>query len=418
MTHSGVLAACVAGVLGGCLPVSPASDAGPNLLDPTFGDGGTTLKSFGCTDYASANALVVVDGGFVAGGGACQGWALVGYSHNGAIDPSFGDAGTALLFSGTSDFAQIDQLLVRPDGRLLVRGTRRSGTTLRQLSASGAEDTAFTATVDQALSDRNITLVNGMWLQADGKVLLAFGTTLYRMLPDGSLDASFGVGGAVVVQVFNSSPTLSCLLVQPDGKIVLCGADSGDSVDPTFVARLSADGALDPTFGSSGVMKVKAPAGSRLMLRSAALQGDGKLVLAGMIRGLSSAPWRAAVWRITPGGAFDETFGARGKAEPYPGVGASIFSAVAVLGEGKVLAAGSYQGADLQDAWQLARFTAFGELDPTFGHAGATVFAVRIPWSPGGAKALAVTPEGYVIAGMAYPVTPGPSVFGLARIVP
>ena len=75
------------------------------------------------------------------------------------------------------------------------------------------------------------------------------------------------------------------MLVQPDGNIVAAGVTSGAGpFDPIEfgVARYTANGLLDPEFGSGG--RVMSPiAGLNGEAAAVALQCDGKIVVAGPI---------------------------------------------------------------------------------------------------------------------------------------
>jgi uncharacterized delta-60 repeat protein len=102
--------------------------------------------------------------------------------------------------------------------------------------------------------------------QNTGRAALAKYTT------DGALDPSFGVGGVTLLQVDGGSSAVNDLVLQPDGKILAAMYGSGASHG--YVARFTAGGALDPTFGTGGVVETD-PVGATDAL---ALQGDGSIV--------------------------------------------------------------------------------------------------------------------------------------------
>jgi uncharacterized delta-60 repeat protein len=117
-------------------------------------------------------------------------------------------------------------------------------------------------------------------VQPDGKLVLA-GTNdenlgAWRLNPDGSPDRGFDGDGAAVAD-FGGSEWLSAAALQPDGKIVVAGGQA--------VARLTAAGALDPTFGPGGEDgdgKTIVTAGQdSLTVNAVVAQADGKLALAG-----------------------------------------------------------------------------------------------------------------------------------------
>ena len=115
---------------------------------------------------------------------------------------------------------------------------------------------------------------------------------------------------------------------------------------------------------------------------------------------------------------LDAPFGANGEAEAPTGGGDGAFSAVTVLANAKIVAAGFFKVSSLpSEAWQVARFSPSGELDATFAQAGSTVFNTGVAYSPGGAEALVVTAAGYVVAGRGFS-TNDPASFLLARVLP
>ena len=109
--------------------------------------------------------------------------------------------------------------------------------------------------------------------------------TLAQAQTAGRLDTTFvgGVGRTIVATNFFKGDARS-VLVQADGKIVLVGrACSGVAM---CLARLNADGTLDPTFigpngAGNGTFNVSLPSNVDLEVISAALQPDGKILVGG-----------------------------------------------------------------------------------------------------------------------------------------
>jgi uncharacterized delta-60 repeat protein len=108
----------------------------------------------------------------------------------------------------------------------------------------------------------------------------------------GDLDPSFDGDGRLVLP-FAAHP--GDVLVQPDGKIVVT-----DSASFT-VMRLNPGGSLDRGLGGDGV--VSADFGAGAGIESAALQSDGKIVVAG-----HTASNAIAVARFSDSGSLDATF--------------------------------------------------------------------------------------------------------------
>ena len=132
----------------------------------------------------------------------------------------------------------------------------------------------------------------------------------FAQLP-GSLDTSFGTAGkAVSIPIGSKHNQLTAAAIQPDGKIVLAGlCIVGTGVD-FCVARLNIDGLLDVTFdGPSGVADgtVLLPIGTGDDFAFAlALQPDGKILLSGYCQ--NGAAIDFCVARLNPNGSFDTSF--------------------------------------------------------------------------------------------------------------
>ena len=148
------------------------------------------------------------------------------------------------------------------------------------------------------------------------------------------------------------------MLVQSNGRIVVAGG--GAAARSFCVARLRADGRLDPAFGSGGKRTIGF-GGDDESVHGATLQPDGKIVLVG------DSDFRVAVARLKPNGALDTTFSGDGKKIFSWGV-ISRATAVLVLPNGKILLAGfsGPEGGNIQ----VARLNANGALDATFGTGG------------------------------------------------
>src|SRR5262245_19620851 len=69
----------------------------------------------------------------------------------------------------------------------------------------------------------------------------------------GALDATFGDGGKVAIEVAPIGSAANAVATQPDGKLVALG--SANNASPDFaVVRFNANGTLDSSFGSGGTV--------------------------------------------------------------------------------------------------------------------------------------------------------------------
>lgn len=339
------LGVAVVGVL--VIPQAQGQSTG-NPLDSGFGDGRgtvmTPVSSGSSTDVARAVA-VQSDGKIVAvgSGGNASEFALVRYDFDGGLDTTFGSAGkvTTAFPSGRGS---ANAVALQPDGKIVAAGT--SGT---------AGSSNF---------------------------------TLARYNPDGSLDPNFGANGIVTTDVLGHDDVATSLALLPDGHLVAAGKANTGSAWDFAVARYDANGSLDGSFGTDGVVTTSLGPGDSVA-NALALQPDGKLVVAGSIGDAKSSDF--ALVRYTAAGSLDPTFGSGGKVTtPVVPHSAAVYG-LAIQPDGKIVAAGtSVQAGEFHAG--LVRYSASGSLDKTFGSGGLAVGGLGV------AYAVAVQPDGRIVA--------------------
>jgi uncharacterized delta-60 repeat protein len=274
-------------------------------LDAGFGDGGIVTTVFPHGSYAFALALQP-DGKIVAAGtdyvnfsseaNSDTDFAIARYDTDGSPDFSFGSGGQV-----TTDFERLNDdafaVLVRPDGRIVAVGSSRDRLSDYDFAAArylsnGQLDAAF-GTAGKTSTDfgRGFDRARTAALQPDGSVVAAGfairrngsheNFAAVRYLPDGALDTALGSDGKVQVSFGSCCQFANRALLQGDGRIVLVGFADSESSDSDFLlARLNANGALDPTFGIAG--RVRTSFGDlNGGAYGAALQPDGRIVAVG-----------------------------------------------------------------------------------------------------------------------------------------
>jgi uncharacterized delta-60 repeat protein len=236
-------------------------------------------------------------------------------------------------------------------------------------------------------------------IQADNKIVVSAsvantGSTdmgALRLNPNGTLDTNFGTQGQTIV-AFDGGGTdedvASSVLVQPNGRIVLCGQASGDPAlggDDFGIVRLTAGGLPDSQFSGDGKATVAfdiGPTGSRddFAVRCS-LQGDGKIVVAGRAQTDASGT-RMAVARLNSDGSRDTGFNGSGTAtvDFGPGFTASIAFSVKSFPDNSTLLIGQAAGVGASTSrWAFAHLDDEGQLDTSFGNGGIVVFDPGVP---------------------------------------
>ncbi len=229
-------------------------------------------------------------------------------------------------------------------------------------------------------------------LQPDGKAALvgsAYGADGYalalaRFLPDGSQpDATFGLGGRVLVlgNLGSNYALGHAAVLQPDGKIVVGGADDpfGYYNSNSFLARFLADGSLDPSFGTDGiVISDLDPSDDRLL--DLALLPDGRILSTGF------RYYSGYVARYLPSGRLDRTFGPDGTG--VVNRNNFITNVLTFQSDGKIVLLG-YEN---EDEAIIVRLHADGAVDTGFGDEGRVVVGTSEE-----VLDLELRPDGYLV---------------------
>jgi uncharacterized delta-60 repeat protein len=281
-------------------------------LDPSF----IGAPVFSMTNAAAAATAVDASGRIVVVGGTyLEGspGAVVRYQSDGSLDPTFGSGGVVRYYNGGYG-VDLGGVVIQPDGKIIAVGTS-------------------VATI----------------LPDEGDVIVL------RYLTDGSLDPAFGTDGVGLAHIGDLAGANGVVL-DGDGRIVVSvSIEIGDN-DPDYMsaARFTADGALDPTFGTDGF----APslyAGRFTGATGVALDSHGDILTSGIADDQEPLAAQLAAVRYTPDGALDDTFTVHSM---YPDGGGGF--GVLVDGDAVVVVGGDNVHA------VLARFLADGSPDPAF----------------------------------------------------
>jgi uncharacterized delta-60 repeat protein len=339
--------------------------AGPGALDASFAPNASSPI------YAEAiqpDGRLVIGGDFTTVGGATRS-RIARLFANGALDTSFQNN-----MSGAS--GTVTCLAVQGDGRIViggtfvsVNGTSRHG--VARLNANGALDGSFIP--------GNYSYVDALAVQSDNKVIIGGGSGsgyVYRLNADGSFENAF--------TNYSTGPNgpIFAVAVQSDGKIIIGGSFTAfNGTARHNIARLDADGSLDPSFlnGLSGA------SGPVQCLR---VQPDGKIVIGGDFTSVNGST-RSKVARLTGTGALDVGF------TTTTGIGGTSVYAMAIQSDSSILIGGSFSASFYSSptyyySYNVARLYADGTMDSRF-------LCPNYYLSP--TYALAVQDDGGVIAG-------------------
>ncbi|MGB0368415.1 MAG: T9SS type A sorting domain-containing protein, partial [Flavobacteriales bacterium] len=198
----------------------------------------------------------------------------------------------------------------------------------------------------------------------------------------GTLDLGFDADGIATLDVLGETRAES-VAIQPDGKIVFCGSTDDPAVpgeEDVYVARLYPDGSLDNTFGSNGVATVLRPGVETVS--DMVIQADGKIVLGGTVT--EGANDYYYLVRLNTDGSLDLNFGSLGKLvhQVDPMSFSDRIAEIDIQPDGKILVVGTTRisGYDLS----VVRFNSNGSIDNTFSFDGTVIIDVNSnDWAAG-----------------------------------
>lgn len=343
-----------------CVATQAAAKAGD--LDSTFAS-----KGIFAATLLEANAVAIQKDGkiVVAGVGVDNGDTLIRLNTDGTLDSSFGSGGSANFTPQQISFGFF-ALSIQSEGKIIAAADgalngREAVMQVARVNADGSLDNSFgnggfTSAIAFPLQSGNLAL------QADGKILVAAGldnpngtpSEMARFTANGQTDTTFG-GGAGVINLAYPGPTQ--IAVEASGKILVAAGlparlvfQAQPAAHPGSITRYNANGTVDKTFGSAGTVASVASASALV------LQSDGKIVVAGSLTSKLNAPATSndigfGIVRYSSNGAVDKTFGHGGVAIVDFGGNAPVSGAfaLAIQSNGDLVAAGAAGGTLFQN---------------------------------------------------------------------
>jgi uncharacterized delta-60 repeat protein len=377
----------------------------------------------------------------------------------GSLDPSFGNGGIAITSFGADN--RPSAAVLQSDGKIVVAtsvGDSATSATLVRYLPDGTLDSTFgSGGIVSELFENQVNITGGLAIQPDGKIVLqavASNTTgtineslLARFNSNGTLDSTFGSGGRLVLTYpapppYSAAPVATIL--EPNGDFLvlfsLTPPFRNHSPDLTALARYTSNGTLDSTFGSGG--RSAAVALGAIPTAMALLSNGNTLVVttpqitaefgpAGTLLSSVSAgtvvsstifsdpiflrnstylflttahpasgprsDLDSQVIRFLPTGVVDTTF--QSPLFDFAPVGSpltSLAEAMAVAPNGQIVASGeAVTSLNTSIGFGVARLNADGSIDTSFGVSGI----VTTPFPHGGqALGVFVQPDGKIVA--------------------
>ena len=317
------------------------------------------------------------------------------------LDPAFQPT---ILKNGYSGGLQtgVQRLVVQPDGKVITAGgfdfvNGVLASKIQRLNANGTSDAMFNPGGIGANG-----FIGAVALQADGRILIAGGFTSYNGTPtlalarlnaNGTLDPTFASLTPGVLRQIGS------LAVQPDGKILVGSTNSFTAGQAGALVRLNTDGTLDATF-SIGTGTTSG------LVTTIVVQTDGKIVVGGSFTSFNGQT--GSLVRLNANGSLDTTFGL--------GTGfTGTVNTTVQQPDGKLLVGGSFTQVNGQASPSVVRLLPTGALDTGFAPGTGPTNAAGANAS---VQSLVLLPNGNVLVGGTFVQFSGVARGRVARLLP
>jgi uncharacterized delta-60 repeat protein len=238
--------------------------------DTTFNNTGALVVTINSQNFISKNIIAQANGKILVSGyvntGLNNDFAILRLNSNGTFDTSFDTDGIATFVLGNNNDESFG-MAVQVDGKIILTGQTYNGTnydfaTIR-LNNNG--------TIDGSFANNGVAIVQfsgqdygrSVDIQADGKIVVVGSGTVGKLYVlryniDGNLDTTFDGDGilASTIAMATSTSIGSITLSKPkikslsNGKTLISGSSSGDF----SLIQLNANGSMDTTFGTNGMV--------------------------------------------------------------------------------------------------------------------------------------------------------------------
>ncbi|MBU6245394.1 MAG: putative Ig domain-containing protein, partial [Actinomycetales bacterium] len=399
------------------LSASPAMAVSDGTLDTAF------KSNIGSGGNASVFAVALQSDGKVLIGGAFTSWNGTSANRFSRLnsDGTFDSAFQSNI--GTGATTTVYDTVEQSDGKILVagdmynwNGTRAGG--LVRLNSDGTLDTAYKANTGTG-SDG---LINSIALQPDGKLVVGGwftswnGTSsvgsLVRLNSDGTLDTAFKANTGTGATAALGSPVNSVAL-QSDGKILVGGNLNRWNANTSIntLVRLNSDGTRDTGFSTNVGTGAGAPANGVPSVYTAAVQSDGKILIAGDFGSWNGTTGLGGVTRLNSDGTLDTAFTANTGTGGAASGQLSESLGVVQLSDGDVLLGGYFTSWNGSSANRVVRLNSDGTLDTAFMTITGTQASSQVYWN-----SIVEQPDGKILIGGSFSAWNSQSTGRLVRL--
>jgi uncharacterized delta-60 repeat protein len=386
-------------------------------IDGTFGTIGVISNAMTFnSSRASAVAYnfnyrrILLAGSCFSGSSTFDDFCLARYRDNGAVDTSFG-GGTGIVVTDVGGgYDNATAVYFESDVYAIVAGACANGATADfcavRYNFNGTLDATFGAggKVLVPVGSEN-DYANAIVKQNDGKFVLAGWCTngsinqmcLLRLNANGSVDTTFGNNGRVVENIFQGATDRRATALAMDGsRIIVTGTCKSGTVHSMCAIRYNSNGTRDLTF-AGGALIFQIGSDSKAAAVNVGLFTGSIFISGTCIASPAPVDGRAdfCAAKFNSSGALDTSYGDNGDGKVITSSGLDTIATSASLDYvDKLVVAGS---CSTPKKFCAVRYNAFGELDSSFGASGFFYTSVLSFANVDKANASAIQPDGKLL---------------------
>lgn len=411
--------------------ISELSYSQASFFDKTFGYNGVVTTEVSEEGYGG-KCILLPDGKILQvasiGTAYSRDAAIYRREHDGKIDSSFGTDGSTMFL--TDKHILDPQLVIYPDGRILFIGVDFYGspgykTFIYRMLPSGVIDSTFGVNGKHSISDSTLSQILYLTITSDEKIFAAGeegrymqedpmrNPVLWRLTPNGKPDPTFGINGKIVIPLGRDSMVVLNSCRDSNNRFVFFYRGLFEGTNEIFALRAYEDGSIDTTFGSDGHVDLVLT-DTRCEIPMAMTLPDGSLVFAMNL--VTNNKSRTVLVKFTENGKLDLTFGNGGTMEIALGLDITDIASLALDSSGRIVACGrmsTYFGTATSSVF---RILLNGVIDSSFGLNGTLQLVEDYS---GFASEVIIQPDGkYLISGGSHSNESGKERIMMARLNP
>ncbi len=373
-------------------------------LDPTLNNSGIVVhdNAAGGNDWdegvsitTDSNGKILVTGGSYNGSDSDM--VIWRYNADGTLDTTFDSNGIVVSdnAAGGNGWDEGVSITTDSNGKILVTGYSDNGSgnadmVIWRYNANGTPDTTFDSNgivvSDNAAGGNGRDDGNFITTDANGKILVTgysdngsnYDMVIWRYNANGAPDTTFDSNGIVVSNSAaggNGKDIGRSITTDLNGKILVTGGSYNGSDSDMVIWRYNADGTLDTTFDSNGIVVSDNAAGGNDWDEGYSITTDsnGKVLVTG--NSYNGSNYDMVIWRYNANGAPDTTFDSNGivvSNSAAGGNGRDEGYSITTDSNGKVLVTGNSNNGSNYDM-VIWRYNANGAPDTTFDTDGIVV---------------------------------------------